>query len=128
MLSPDSALKKYSSFQWAFCLFAIVCARTLHSSQAAEHGIHFVSATKDLSITHKFCGQREAQLDVGEPRHASPHDHVPRRRVSGAGEITTEARNFYDVVRDRCLACDSRFRFDQFIQQAYFGWVERAGR
>ena len=32
-----------------------------------------------LSITHKLSAHLEADLDIAQPRHASPHDHVSRR-------------------------------------------------
>ena len=42
-----------------------------------------------LSITHKLHSDHDAQLYVGEPRHASPDHGVSRWRIVCASEIAT---------------------------------------
>lgn len=42
-----------------------------------------------LSITHKFCSQGEAELDIGQARHASPDHPIPRRRIPCARQVAT---------------------------------------
>ena len=44
---------------------------------------------KNLSITHKLHSDHDAQLNVGEPRHASPDHGVTRWRIVCASEIAT---------------------------------------
>lgn len=50
-------------------------------------------AAHELSITHNFQPDCSAELDVGQARQASPHDHVARRRIAGARKIAAEASN-----------------------------------
>ena len=57
-----------------------------------------------LSITHilRGCCEGRAERDVGQPREAAPHDHVARRRISGAREIAPEPCDL-DEVGTECL-------------------------
>ena len=54
---------------------------------------HADSVVLSLSITHNFQPDCSAELDVGQARQASPHDHVARRRIAGARKIAAEASN-----------------------------------
>ena len=51
-----------------------------------------------LSITHNFCSDDCAQFDIGEARHAPPHNLVAGWRIAGAGEIAAEPGDFDQVV------------------------------
>ena len=68
-------------------------------------------------------------MDIVELGHSAPHDHITRRRVGGAVEITAESSDLEQVSGDGCFSKDrSRLGFHQFIQQVNFGRVQGDGR
>ena len=67
-------------------------------------------------------------MDVIEFRQATPHHHVPRRRIGGAVEVAAKPGDFDDVIRDGWLCLRShRLRLDQSVQQVCFRGVQGAG-
>ena len=55
-----------------------------------------LAARKDpekLSITHKFRSEHEAQFNVDEAGHSSPHHRIAWRRITGTSEIASEPGN-----------------------------------
>ena len=72
-------------------------------SLEAQLRVHLRKPPIDLSITHKF-GHLKAKHDVGESRHATPHDNVARWWITGASEVAAETCDF-DDVRGKGLFC-----------------------
>jgi len=54
-----------------------------------------------LSITHKFSSHDEAQLDIGQPRHASPKYGIARRRIARARKIAPKSREPDQITRNQ---------------------------
>ena len=50
-----------------------------------------------LSITHKLSSKDEAELDIGEAGHSSPHDGVSWRWILGACEVASESGKFSEI-------------------------------
>src|SRR5678815_3868503 len=101
MLSPDSALKKYSSFQWAFCLLAIVFVRLSHPLGAAEHGIHSVRATKDAILLTGSCDRATIQLVELRPEQGAyaTNFSAPLATVTTPSKFVVQVARF-DGPRD----------------------------
>ena len=51
-----------------------------------------------LSITHNSGAHGSPQSDVGQARHAAPHDHVAGWRIISAGEIAAEPCDHDQIV------------------------------
>lgn len=57
----------------------------------------------NLSITHNFLGDVQAEHDIGKACDPSPHDHVARWRIAFAREIATESGDAGQVVGHRFM-------------------------
>ena len=51
-----------------------------------------------LSITHKFCPNIEAKLDIDETRHSAPHDSIAWWSIVSTVEVSAQARNLVQIV------------------------------
>ena len=113
MLSPDSALKKYSVFPWALCLFAIVFVRISHSSQAAGHGVHFVRATKDAILLTGSCDRATIQLVELRPEQSAHATNfgTALATVTTPSKFTVQVARF-DGPRDRLFSSFLALRKD----------------
>ena len=65
-----------------------LAVRPGHNTNQAR-GYNYRKRPVFLSITHKLHSDHDAQLNVGEPRHASPDHGVTRWRIVCASEIAT---------------------------------------
>jgi len=61
-----------------------------------------------------FFGQAEAEMDVGQPRHAAPEDHVAWRWVYPAVEISAESGEPSQEAANSFPACTIRQRDEMF--------------
>lgn len=56
----------------------------------------------NLSITH-ISGQAEAEMNVGQPGHAAPEDHVAGWSVSRSVQIAAETGQSCQIIADGLL-------------------------
>jgi len=74
-----------------------------------------------FSITHKFSSHDEAQLDIGQPRQASPKDSIAGRRIARARKISSKSREPDQITRNRFYLWTLRSSiFRQLIEQMDF--------
>jgi hypothetical protein len=51
-----------------------------------------------LSITHKFCPDIEAELDVNKTRQSAPHDSIAWWSIMSTVEVSAQLRNLVQIV------------------------------
>ena len=51
-----------------------------------------------LSITHKFCPDIEAKLDVDETRQSAPHDSIAWWSIMSTVEVSAESRDLVQIM------------------------------
>ena len=71
-----------------------------HSGRGPTYGTLYPIriAPGGLSITHKFCPDIEAKLDVNEARQSAPHDSIAWRSIVSTVEVSAESRDLVQIV------------------------------
>jgi hypothetical protein len=49
-------------------------------------------------MTHKFCPDIEAKLDVNKTRQAAPHDNIAWWSIMRTVEVSAQPRNLVQIV------------------------------
>jgi len=113
MHSLDSGLKKCSRFLWTLCLFALVIVHAANPSHAAEHGIHFIRATKDTILLTGSCDRATIQLIELRPQQSAHPTNfsAPLATVATPSKFTAQVARF-DGARDRLFSSFLALRED----------------
>lgn len=99
---PNKLLKEFPALtDEDLAAEVVVAIRAAFVKLLAAQQRNTLSASKrpiNLSITHNFFGDAQAEHDIGKACDPSPHDHVARWRIAFAREVAPELGDAGQVV------------------------------